>query len=46
MSRSLAEIVRELVHAGNHIDLKADADALVETEKAPEKEDAADVEES
>jgi hypothetical protein len=36
--RSLAEIVRELVHAGNHVDLKDDADALVNTEKAPEEE--------
>jgi hypothetical protein len=26
--RTLAEIVRELVHSGNHVDLKADADAL------------------
>jgi hypothetical protein len=36
--RSLAEIVRDLVHAGNHVDLKDDADALVNSEKAPEEE--------
>jgi len=46
--RSLAEIVRELVHSGNHVDLKADADALAAetTEKAPETEDADDAEKS
>jgi hypothetical protein len=44
--RSLAEIVRELVHSGNHVDLKDDADALVTTEKAPEKEEDTDAEES
>jgi hypothetical protein len=41
--RTLAEIVRELVHSGNHVDLKEDADALVNT---PEKEDTPDAEES
>jgi hypothetical protein len=46
MGRSIAEIVHSLVHAGNHVDLMDDADALVNDEKAPEKEDAADVEES
>jgi hypothetical protein len=44
--RTLVEIVRELVHAGNHVDLKDDADALVATEKAPEKEESTDAEES
>jgi hypothetical protein len=44
--RTLAEIVRDLVHSGNHVDLKADADALVATEKVPETEDADDAEKS
>ena len=44
--RTLAEIVRDLVHSGNHVDLKADADALVATEKGTEKEDTPDAEES
>lgn len=47
--RTLAEIVRKLVHDGNHVDLKDDADALVEAEKAPEKapeEDTANADEA
>lgn len=44
--RTLTEIVRDLVHNGNHVDLKADADALVATEKGTEKEDTPDAEES
>jgi hypothetical protein len=42
MAKTLAEIVRALVHAGNHVDLKDDADALVNADK----EETPDAEES
>jgi hypothetical protein len=44
--RTIAEIVRELVHAGNHVDLKDDADALVTSEKPAETEEDTDAQES
>jgi hypothetical protein len=45
MARTVAEIVQELVHRGNHRDLVEDANAAVEADKS-DKEETENVEES